>query len=89
MNTEEIHLLNGVLPGDRMAADEFVHRYSRFIYLVIHEGPLPPLKPLPSGGLGSVEIGTDEETANPQVCLSIASTVSAQALSSDAAGASS
>ena len=59
MNTEEIHLLNGVLLGDRMAADEFVHRYSRFIYLVIHEGPLPPLKPLPSGGLGSVEIGTN------------------------------
>ena len=37
MNTDEIYLLNGVLLGDRVAADQFVRQYSRFIYLVIRE----------------------------------------------------
>ena len=42
MNTEEIQLVNGVLLGDRMAADQFVRHYSRFIYSVIHECRLEP-----------------------------------------------
>ena len=42
MNTEEIQLVNGVLLGDRMAADQFVRQYSRFIYSVIHECRLEP-----------------------------------------------
>lgn len=42
MNTEEIHLLNGVLLGDPSAADQFVRKYTRFVYSVIYEYSLQP-----------------------------------------------